>query len=69
MTQEATENDRCLKTQLLLSINSQSPENISVEQVWSKQGYFSDERADFNIEKRNFSLLHQSGVSLNYQWR
>ena len=39
---------------MLHSRNSQSPETISGEQFWKKQGYFSDERADFNIWKRNF---------------
>ena len=54
MTIEATEKDRSLKTRLLLSTNSQSPEKISGRQVWKKHGYFSDKKADFNIEKRNF---------------
>ena len=54
MTKEATEKDRSLKTQLLLSTNSQSPEKISGEQVWRKQEFFSEKRADFNIKKRNF---------------
>ena len=54
MTREATEKDRSLKTQLVLSTNSQSPVKINGKQVWKEHGYFSDERADFNIEKRNF---------------
>ena len=49
-----SEKDRSLKTQLLLSTNSQSPEKIIGEAVWKKQGFFSDKRADFNLLKRNF---------------
>ena len=54
MTEEMTEKDRSLKTQLLASTNCQSSEKISIKQIWKKQGYFSDERAGFNIEKKNF---------------
>ena len=53
LSKEASEKDRSLKTQLLLSPNSQ-PEKISGEQIWKKNGFFSDERADFNMEKKNF---------------
>ena len=42
------------KTQLLLSTNSHSSEKISGEAVWKKQGFFSDERDDVNLEKRSF---------------
>ena len=54
LSKEATEKDRSLKNQLLLSTNSQSSEKISGEAIWKKQEFFSDERADFNLEKRNF---------------
>lgn len=54
MKEEANEKDRSLKTELLLSANSQSPEIISSDPLWNKQEYFSDERVDFNIEKRNY---------------
>ena len=54
VTKEATEKYRSLKTQLLLSTNSQSREKISSERVCKKQEYFIDKRADFSIENRNF---------------
>ena len=54
LSKEATEKDRSLKTQLLVSTNSQSLEEISEEVVWKKQGFFSDKRADLNPLKRNF---------------
>ena len=54
LSKEATEKDRSLKTQFLLSTNSQSSEKINGEAVWKKLGFFSDERTDFNFEKRNF---------------
>ena len=50
LSKEATEKDRSLKTQLLLSTNSQSSEKINGEAVWKKQGFFSDERNDLNFE-------------------
>ena len=46
VTKEATNKDRSLKTQMLLS--------TSESKFWKKHGYFSNERANFNIEKRNF---------------
>ena len=54
LTKEATEKDSSSKTQLLLSTNSQLSEKISGEQIWKKNGFFFDKRADFNIEKENF---------------
>ena len=54
---EATDTGRSLKKQVLLStaVNSNSlAEEISVEPVWKKNGYFSDEKAEFNIEKKKF---------------
>ena len=54
LTKEATEKNQSLKTQLLLSANSQPVEEISGEQIWKKNCFFSDERADFIIGKNNF---------------
>ena len=54
LSKEATEKKGSLKTHLLLSTNSQLSGKISRDTVWRKQGFFSDERADFNLEKRNF---------------
>ena len=53
LSKEASEKDRSLKTQLILSTNSQ-PEKISGGVLWRNNGFFSDERADLNIEKKNF---------------
>ena len=39
---------------MLLSANSQPVEKISGERIWKKNGFFSDERADFNFDKKNF---------------
>ena len=36
LSKEATERDRILKTQLLLSTNSQSSEKISGDTIWRK---------------------------------
>ena len=55
LSKEASEKDRTLKTQLILSTNSQPTEKISGEQIWKNQGFFSDETADFNTEKKKFS--------------
>ena len=54
LSKEAIEKDRSLKTQLILSKNSQPTETISGKQISKKQGFFSDETTDFNIEKKNF---------------
>ena len=53
LSKEASEKDRSLKTQLILSTNSQ-PEKITGGMFWRNNGFFSDERADLNVEKKNF---------------
>lgn len=73
MNKEATEKNISLKTQLLLSTNSQSPKKISGEQLWRKQGFFlttgffSNKRADFNFEKRNFPENALCYINQGYQ--
>ena len=52
LSKEASESDESLKTQLILSTNSQ-PERISGEVLQRKNCFFSDERSDFNTEKKN----------------
>ena len=54
LTKKATDKDRSLKTQLLLATDSQKTERISGKPIWKKFGYFRDEKANFNIEKKNF---------------
>ena len=56
LTKKAIEKDRSLTTQFLLSSsNYQSSERIS-EAVWKKNvfGFFSDEKANFNISIKIF---------------
>ena len=52
LTKEATDKDRSLKTQLLLSSNN-SDEKLSGEPVWKSFGYFPDTRPELNLEKKN----------------
>ena len=47
-TRKATEKDRSLKTQIILSSTNQK-EKVSNKCVWQKNGFFSNEKADFNI--------------------
>ena len=54
LTNEATEKDRSLKTQLALSTNCQPGEKISGKQISKKNGFFSDKRAGCNFERKNF---------------
>ena len=42
-----------MKTQLIFTSTNQS-EKVSNESVWQKGGFFSDEKADFNIIKNFF---------------
>ena len=57
LTKEATEKDWSLKTQLILTSTNQN-EKVNNESVWQKRGFFSDEKADFNIIKKFFSREH-----------
>ena len=52
LTKEATDKDRSLKTQLLVSTNN-SDDKISSERVWRDNGFFKDVRPDLKLEKRN----------------
>ena len=57
MTKEATDKSRSFKTQMLLSsavYSNSLSEKTSGEPVCKKPGYFSYEKADFNIEKKDF---------------
>ena len=51
LTKEATDKDRSIKSQLLLSSNN-SDEKLSGERVWRSEGHFSDIRAELNLEKK-----------------
>ena len=51
LTKEATDKDRSIKSQLLLSSNN-SDKKLSGERVWRSEGHFSDIRAELNLEKK-----------------
>ena len=53
LTKEATEKDRSLKTQLLVSTTGNNDDKISSEGVWKNDGFFRDVRPDLKLEKRN----------------
>ena len=53
LTEEATEKDRSLKTQLLVSTTVNNDDKISGERVWKNDGFFRDVRPDLKLEKRN----------------
>ena len=52
LTEEVTDKDRSLKTQLFLPTNN-SDEKLSSETVWRSGGYFSETRPEFNLEKKD----------------
>ena len=52
LTKEATDKDRSLKTQLMLS-SKNSDEKLSREPIWKSVGYFSDARPELNLERKN----------------
>ena len=52
LSKEMSDKDRSLKTQLIVSSNSDN-EKISGERVWKNDGFFKDLRPDLNIEKVN----------------
>ena len=54
MTKAATEKNRSLKIQLLIS-SKNSEEKLSGERVWRSEGYFSDTRHELNLEEKNIS--------------
>ena len=52
LSKEATDKDRSLKTQLLVTSND-SQEKLSGKSVWRNNGSFQDLRPDLNLEKKN----------------
>ena len=52
LLKEATDKDRSLKTQLLLTSND-SQDKLSGEEVWRNNGFFQDLRTDLNLEIKN----------------
>ena len=53
LSKEATEKGRSLKTQMILTTSNQSEK--ATKNIWRKNGYFKDEKAEFNISKNNFA--------------
>ena len=53
LTKEATDKDRSLKTQLLVSTSGNNDDKINGERVWRSDGYFRDVRLDLKLEKQN----------------
>ena len=51
LSKEMTDNDRSMKTQLL--IRSYADKKISGEKVWKENGFFKDIRPELNLEKVN----------------
>ena len=52
LSKEATDKDRSLKTQLLVTSND-SEEKLCGEHVWKNNSFFQDLRPDLNLEKKN----------------
>ena len=50
LTKEATDKDRSLKTQLLVSTSNSSDEKISSKRVWKSNGFFKDVRPEGSPE-------------------
>ena len=53
LTKEATDKDRSLKTQLLLSAAANSEEKINGERVWKDNGFFGDMKPELKLAKEN----------------
>ena len=71
LSKEATDNDRSLKTQLLVTSND-SQEKLSSENVWKNNVFFQDLRPDFNLRRkhtREYSVLCQSISFVAYKKR
>ena len=51
MSKEVSDKDRSMKTQLLMSTNSD--EKVSGEKVWKNNGFFGEIKPEMNIEKVN----------------
>ena len=52
LTKEVNENDRQLKSQLLLATSE--AEKKATECIWKENGFFGNISSDFNIYKKDF---------------
>ena len=53
LRKEATDKDRSLKTQLLVSTSGANDDKISGERVWREDGFFGEQRPDLKLEKKS----------------
>ena len=69
LMKEATDEDRSLKTQLLLSTAANSEEKISGERVWRDNGFFWRYEARLETCKKicagELSPIYKSGLFIN----
>ena len=64
LSKEATDKDRSLKTQLLVTSND-SQEKLSGENVWKNNGFFQDLRRDLNFEEKKYrKILYYISINL-----
>ena len=52
LSKEATNKDQTLKMQMLLSSNDKDTTNT--KKIWSRNGFFGDQKGEFTIYKANF---------------
>ena len=53
MSKEVSDEDRSMKTQLLMSSPANNDEKVSGEKVWKENGFFKEIKPEMNIEKVN----------------
>ena len=54
LSKEMNEKYRSLKTLILVSTTNGLEKNKKTEKVWSKNGFYGDEKGGFNISKKYF---------------
>ena len=69
LSKEATEKDRQMKMQMLMTIDNN--DSSASEKIWLTNGFFGDQRSDLTVSKENFpenTLLYSNqGVITNFK--
>ena len=68
---ESTDKDKSFKQQMIFSVNQQKDGEIRGEKISKSNGFFSDQKLDFNISKKiscKHPDIYKSGNCFKCSW-
>ena len=71
LLRESTDKDKSFKQQMIFSVNQQKDGEIRGEKISKSNGFFSDQKLDFNISKKiscKHPDIYKSGNCFKCSW-